>query len=90
MSCNVIVRDDREEMDQEEMDQEEKEADADIAEMCVLNEYRNSRETCETCQLSIVNVSCVIVIPESERPMVITGDEMEDAIEEFASKRLDG
>ena len=83
MTCDTIVKEKEEEDDEEESDE-------DIARMCVLDEFRNRRETCETCQLSIVNVSCIAVIPENEEPMGITGDELERRIEEFASKRLEG
>ena len=61
------------------------------AALCVLDEKRRSgdeRETCQRCQMSIVNVSCVVIIPESEQT---TGDdEISSAIEEFATNKLSG
>ena len=65
----------------------------DEAGVCVLDEKNRrgqDRETCQTCVTSLVNVSCVVIIPESEQPTVTDTTETETAIEEFASQELTG
>ena len=61
------------------------------AEMCVVDVKDisgNESETCQMCQLSIVNVSCIVIIPEGEQPT--SNEEIAGTIEEFASKELPG
>ena len=61
------------------------------AALCILDEKRRSgdeRETCQRCQMSIVNVSCVVIIPESEQ--TTSADEISSTIEEFATAKLSG
>ena len=64
-------------------------------ERCILEEKNrtNDNSVCQTCSFSlinVVNVSCVVLIPESEQPRTSDVDEVERIIEEFAAKELTG
>ena len=64
-------------------------------ERCILDEKSRAEENsqCQTCSFSVINVvniSCVLIIPENEQPRSSDQDVVERRIEEFAAEELAG